>query len=152
MTSLSVPIRQLPHAEGLPLPHYATEGASGMDLRAAVPEDCPISLAAGARFAVPTGLVLELPEGYEAQIRSRSGLSLKAGIVCANSPGTIDWDYRGEIKVILINHGHEDFTIARGDRIAQMVFAPVTRATLIPATEISETTRGGGGFGSTGVA
>ena len=147
-----VPIRivRLPHAEGLPLPAYETAAAAGMDLRAAVPAETPFVLAPGDRAAIPTGLAIALPDGLEAQIRPRSGLALKNGIAPLNSPGTIDADYRGEIKVILMNHGREPFTIERGDRIAQMVIAPVIRATLAEVETLDETARGAGGFGSTG--
>ena len=147
-----VPIRivRLPHAEGLPLPAYETAAAAGMDLRAAVPAETPFVLAPGDRAAIPTGLAIALPDGLEAQIRPRSGLALKSGIAPLNSPGTIDADYRGEIKVILMNHGREPFTIERGDRIAQMVIAPVIQATLAEVETLDETARGAGGFGSTG--
>ncbi len=147
-----VPIRivRLPHAEGLPLPAYETAAAAGMDLRAAVPAETPFVLAPGDRAAIPTGLAIALPDGLEAQIRPRSGLALKNGIAPLNSPGTIDADYRGEIKVILMNHGREPFTIERGDRIAQMVIAPVIQATLAEVETLDETARGAGGFGSTG--
>ena len=148
--SFSVRIRQLPHAEGLPLPAYETSGAAGMDLRAAVDAGQPGTLAPGARAAIPTGLAVALPEGFEAQVRPRSGLALKHGMSLLNTPGTIDADYRGEIKVILINHGLEDFVIARGDRIAQMVIAPVTRIDWTPVERLDDTMRGSDGFGSTG--
>ena len=148
--SIQVNIRQLPHAEGLPLPAYQTAHAAGLDLLAAVPENAPLALAPGKHAIVPTGLAIALPEGFEAQVRPRSGLAAKHGITVLNSPGTIDADYRGEIQVILINHGTEPFTIRRGERIAQMVIAPVVQATLIPVATLSETDRGGGGFGSTG--
>lgn len=138
----------LSHGEGLELPRYATEGSSGCDLRAAVSE--PVTLRPGERLAVPTGLVLAIPEGYEGQVRARSGLALKSGIACLNAPGTIDSDYRGEVRVILANLGDEPFEIRRGDRIAQLVFSPVAAADFDPAAEVSESGRGGGGFGSTG--
>lgn len=150
MTSVSVSVQRLPHGEGLALPRYETEGAAGMDLIAAVPEAEPLVLAPGARALVPTGLAIALPSGFEAQIRPRSGLAAKNGITCLNSPGTIDCDYRGEVKVILINHGPEAFTVTRGTRIAQMVIAPVTRAVLSEVASLDETERGVGGFGSTG--
>jgi len=121
-----------------------------MDLRAAVPEDRPLLILPGRRVLVPTGLVMEIPAGYEGQIRPRSGLALKHGVTCLNTPGTIDSDYRGEVKVILINLGAEDFTIRRGDRIAQMVVAPVAQAGWVEVDDLDETTRGAGGFGSTG--
>ncbi len=134
--------------EDIPFPSYETEHAAGMDIRAAVTE--PVTLAVGQRTAVPTGLRIALPEGTEAQIRPRSGLALRHGITCLNSPGTIDADYRGEIKIILINLGQDPFTIRRGDRIAQMVVAPVTRTLWEPVVVLDETLRGEGGFGHTG--
>jgi len=146
----TIPIVRLPHAEGLPLPAYETAQAAGMDLRAAVPDEEPLTLRPGSRFAVPTGLAFALPAGFEAQVRPRSGLAAKAGITCLNSPGTIDADYRGEVKVILINHGEEDFVIRRGDRIAQLVIAPVVQAVWRETDSLDETARGAGGFGSTG--
>jgi len=133
------------------LPSYETGGAAGMDLRAAVPADQPLTLKPGERALVPTGFIFEVPHGYEAQIRPRSGLAIKNGITCLNSPGTVDSDYRGEVKVILANLGQDDFTIERGMRIAQMVIAPVTQVAVSEVTETSETARGAGGFGSTGV-
>ncbi len=150
MTAPVVPITRLAHAEGLPLPAYETPGAAGMDLRAAVPEDEPIVLRPGSRVMAPTGLAFALPQGFEAQVRPRSGLAAKAGVTCLNTPGTIDSDYRGEVKVILINLGQEDFTIRRGDRIAQLVIAPVVQAQWAPVESLDETARGAGGFGSTG--
>lgn len=147
MTTLS--ILRLPHAGDLALPSYETAGAAGMDLRAAVTDD--LVLQPSIRLAVPTGLVLEIPEGFEGQVRPRSGLALKNGITCLNSPGTIDWDYRGEVKVILANLGSEPFTITRGMRIAQLVIAPVTRVVVEEISQLSETARGVGGFGSTGL-
>jgi dUTP pyrophosphatase len=145
-----VQIKRLPHSEGLPLPAYETAQAAGMDLRAAVPATEPLTLAPGARAMVPTGLTMALPDGYEAQVRPRSGLAARHGLTCLNTPGTIDADYRGEVKVILINLGAEPFVIQRGERIAQMVIAPVTRATLAEVDTLDETARGAGGFGSTG--
>jgi dUTP pyrophosphatase len=145
-----IPIQRLPHGEGLPLPAYETAQAAGMDLRAAVPEHEPFTLHPGARRAVPTGLAFALPAGFEGQVRPRSGLALKAGVTCLNTPGTIDADYRGEVKVILINLGEEDFTIRRGDRIAQLVIAPVIQAGWREVATLDETARGSGGFGSTG--
>ncbi len=144
----SVPIRvkRLPHGEGLDLPAYATAGAAGMDVVSA--ED--VTLAPGARHAVATGLALAIPAGYEVQVRPRSGLALKHGITVPNTPGTIDSDYRGELKVILINHGQQAFEIRRGDRVAQLVLAPVTQGNWLEVSELDETTRGEGGFGSTG--
>ncbi|MGV2106299.1 dUTP diphosphatase [Agrobacterium vitis] len=144
-------LKRLPHGEGLELPAYETAGAAGMDLRAAVTEAEPVTLAPGKRALVPTGLIMEIPQGFEAQIRPRSGLAFKNGITCLNTPGTIDSDYRGEVKVLLINLGDEDFTITRGMRVAQMVIAPVMQAQVIEVTETSDTVRGTGGFGSTGV-
>lgn len=152
MTAPTVPIQRLPHAEGLPLPAYETAQAAGMDLRAAVPDDEPFVLRPGARHAVPTGYAFALPEGFEAQVRPRSGLALKSGITCLNSPGTVDADYRGEVKVILANLGEEDFTIRRGDRIAQLVIAPVVQARWAEVASLDETARGAGGFGSTGAS
>ena len=146
----TVPIVRLPHGEGLPLPAYETAQAAGMDLRAAVPEDEPLILRPGDRHPVPTGLAFALPEGYEAQVRPRSGLAAKHGVTCLNTPGTIDADYRGEVKVILVNLGAEDFTIRRGDRIAQLVIAPVVQARWSEVADLDETARGAGGFGSTG--
>ena len=143
-------IRRLSHADGLPLPAYETVGAAGMDLRAAVPETTPVTLAPGARLAVPTGMIFEIPDGFEGQVRPRSGLALNHGITCLNSPGTIDCDYRGEVKVILANLGAEPFTVTRGMRIAQLAIAPVARAEIVEVSELTESTRGAGGFGSTG--
>ncbi|WP_159946117.1 dUTP diphosphatase [Rhizobium sp. 18065] len=142
---------RLPHGHGLDLPAYETSGAAGMDLRAAVDADQPLSLAPGKRALVPTGFIFEIPLGFEAQIRPRSGLAFKNGITCLNTPGTIDSDYRGEVKVLLVNLGDEDFVITRDMRIAQMVIAPVTQARVAEVTVTSETARGTGGFGSTGV-
>lgn len=142
---------RLLHGAGLELPSYETGGAAGMDLRAAVPADAPLTLKPGQRTLVPTGFVFEVPAGYEAQIRPRSGLAIKNGITCLNSPGTVDSDYRGEVKVILANFGQEDFIIERGMRIAQMVIAAVTQVSVSEVREASETERGTGGFGSTGV-
>ena len=150
MTGPVVPITRLTHAQDLPLPAYETTQAAGMDLRAAVPDDAPLTLRPGDRFAVPTGLAFALPEGFEGQVRPRSGLAFKSGITCLNSPGTIDADYRGEVKVILINHGPEDFIIRRGDRIAQLVIAPVVQAAWVEMESLDDTARGAGGFGSTG--
>jgi dUTP pyrophosphatase len=143
-----VPVRvlRLPNNPDLPLPAYATAGAAGMDVVAA--ED--VTIAPGARHAVATGLALAIPPGFEIQVRPRSGLALKHGITVPNTPGTIDSDYRGELKVILINHGQTSFDVQRGDRVAQLVLAPVTRAQWLEADELDATTRGAGGFGSTG--
>ncbi len=147
---VTIRVVPLPHFEGLALPAYETADAAGMDLRAAVPEDQPITLKPGERAMAPTGLTLALPAGHEAQVRPRSGLAAKHGVTCLNTPGTIDADYRGEVKVILINLGQEPFVIRRGERIAQMVIAPVTRAELSVVAALDETQRGAGGFGSTG--
>ena len=143
-------IVRLPHAEGLALPAYETAGAAGMDLRAAVPEDRPLILPPGRRALVPTGLVLEIPDGFEGQVRPRSGLALKHGVTCLNTPGTIDSDYRGEVKVLLVNLGDDDFEVTRGMRVAQIVFAEVTRAGVEERSLSNTTGRGSGGFGSTG--
>ena len=148
MTTLR--IQRLPHSEGLALPAYETAGSAGMDLRAALAEDAPVTLATGARGLIPTGLKIALEPGYEAQVRPRSGLALKHGISAPNSPGTIDSDYRGEVGVILINLGELPFEIKRGDRIAQMVIARYEQAQMIEVEAVDETARGGGGFGSTG--
>ncbi|MGI9514913.1 MAG: dUTP diphosphatase [Anderseniella sp.] len=146
----TVQLAWLPHGEGLALPAYETALAAGMDIRAAVPADSPFVLKAGARALIETGFALALPPGFEAQIRPRSGLAARHGITCLNTPGTIDADYRGEIKVILINHGDEPFTIHRGERIAQMVIAPVVQAEILQVAALDDTARGAGGFGSTG--
>jgi dUTP pyrophosphatase len=143
---ITVQIRRLEHGEGLPLPSYATEGAAGMDVVAAE----SVTLAPGARHAVATGLALAIPPGFEIQVRPRSGLALKHGISVPNTPGTIDSDYRGELKVILINHSDEPFAIVRGDRVAQLVLAPVVQAAWQEVADLDETARGSGGFGSTG--
>ena len=145
-------IVRLPHGADLELPAYETTGAAGMDLRAAVPADGPMVLKPGHRALVPTGLVMEIPHGFEGQVRPRSGLALKHGITCLNTPGTIDSDYRGELKIILINHGEEEFEIGRGMRIAQLIIAPVVQARIEERSHAATTTRGTGGFGSTGAA
>ena len=150
MSAAKVDIKQLPHGEGLALPAYQSAYAAGLDLLAAVPESSPLILASGARALVPTGLSIALPSGYEAQVRPRSGLAAKHGITVLNAPGTVDADYRGEIGVLLINHGDAPFAIRRGERIAQLVIAAVVRAELVAATTLSATDRGNGGFGSTG--
>jgi dUTP pyrophosphatase len=147
----SVKAMRLPHGEGLALPGYATDGAAGLDLIAAVGEFIPITLKSGEYALVPTALVVELPPGFEAQIRPRSGLAAKHGVTVLNAPGTVDADYRGEIQVLLINHGPAPFAITRGMRIAQMVIAPVARVALVEADVATSTARGGGGFGSTGL-
>ena len=146
---MKVGIKRLNHAQDLPLPHYATTGSAGLDLLAAVDQE--ITLAPGQRMAVPTGIAIELPHGVEAQVRPRSGLALNHGITCLNSPGTIDSDYRGEIKAILINHGQEPFRIARGHKIAQMVIARHEQAQIVESDSLSDSARGAGGFGSTGM-
>ena len=143
---VTVEVKRLPHGEGLPLPAYATSGAAGMDVVSA--ED--VTIAPGARHPVATGLSVAIPQGYEIQVRPRSGLAFKHGITVPNTPGTIDSDYRGELKVLLINHGTEDFAIARGDRVAQLVLAPVVQAAWSEVDELDATERGAGGFGSTG--
>ena len=148
--TVQVEIRQLPHGKGLALPAYQSAHAAGLDLLAAVPEDAPMILAPGKHALVPTGLTIALPAGYEAQVRPRSGLAAKHGVTVLNAPGTIDADYRGEIGVLLINHGDAPFPIRRGERIAQMVIASVARAELVLAVSLSATDRGSGGFGSTG--
>ena len=149
-TAVKVDICQLPHGKGLALPAYQSIHAAGLDLLAAVPEDAPFVLAAGKHALIPTGLTIALPPGFEAQVRPRSGLAAKHAVTVLNSPGTVDADYRGEISVILINHGEAPFQIRRGERIAQMVIAPVTQAELVAVASLSETARGSGGFGSTG--
>jgi dUTP pyrophosphatase len=148
--SATVAIKSLPHRDGLALPAYQTAGSAGMDLAAAVAEDDPISIEPGARALIPTGLQIALPEGLEAQIRPRSGLALKEGVTCLNTPGTIDSDYRGEIGVLLINHGQATFKVTRGMRIAQMVIAPVLQVELRDVVDLPSSARGEGGFGSTG--
>lgn len=146
----TVLLQRLPHGADLPLPAYETKGAAGLDLRAAIGET--VALAPGARALIPTGLAMQLPAGFEGQIRPRSGLALRHGITVLNAPGTVDSDYRGEVSVVLVNHGHEPFTITRGDRIAQLVIAPVTHARLSEVETLSETARGAGGYGSTGIS
>lgn len=147
-TDIAIAVEVLPHGQGLDLPAYATAGAAGMDAVAAVAE--PLVLAPGMRAAVPTGLAMAIPEGYEIQVRPRSGLAFKHGLTVANAPGTIDSDYRGEVKVLLVNLGTEPVTIDRGMRIAQLVPAAVTRARLVVVESLDDTARGAGGFGSTG--
>lgn len=149
---ITVGFKRLAHGEGLDLPAYETEGAAGFDLRAALPEAEPLTLKPLQRALIPTGFIVDIPRGHEGQVRPRSGLALKHGVTCLNTPGTIDWDYRGELKVLLVNLGSEAFTITRGMRIAQMVIAPVTRVRIEERTEIEGTARGEGGFGSTGTA
>ena len=150
MTKVNVSVCPLPHFSGLDLPAYETIGSAGMDVRAAVAEDDPMVLMPGERAMVPTGLSVAIPQGYEIQVRPRSGLAAKHGLTCLNTPGTIDSDYRGEIKVVLINLGQEAFTIQRGERIAQLVLAPVTQLAWQKVSALDETDRGAGGFGSTG--
>ena len=147
--TIEIRVQRLPHGEGLPLPAYATDGAAGADLCAAVESE--IILEPGERSAVPTGLVLEIPVGYEGQVRPRSGLAITAGLTIVNAPGTIDSDYRGELRVLMVNLGSEAVRIGRGDRIAQLVIAPVTRASFVETEDLSASERGEGGFGSTGV-
>ena len=149
--SLAIALTRLPHGAGLPLPAPQTAQAAGADLLAALGADEEIELAPGARWLVPCGFAMALPPGYEAQVRPRSGLAAKHGVTVLNTPGTIDADYRGEVKVILVNHGDETFVIRRGDRIAQLVVAPVTRFAFTEVSSLDATGRGAGGFGSTGV-
>jgi dUTP pyrophosphatase len=152
MSTVEVLVTRLPHGADLPLPAYQSDHAAGLDLLAAVAADAPIVIAPGARETIPTGLALALPEGHEGQVRPRSGLAARHGVTVLNAPGTIDADYRGEVQVILINHGSEPFTVTRALRIAQLVIAPTRRARLVETTELTTTTRGAGGFGSTGMA
>lgn len=147
---VAVRVKRLPHGHGLKLPSYQSKHAAGLDVVAGVPETEPVELLPGARALIPTGLALELPGGYEAQVRPRSGLALKHGVTLLNSPGTIDPDYRGELIVILINHGKEPFVVRRGDRIAQLVIAPVAHVEIVSVEALGVTDRGDGGFGSTG--
>lgn len=148
--AITVEVQRLPHAEGLALPAYQSAHAAGLDLLAAVPEDKPLTMQPGQRALVPTGLMIAVPPGHEAQVRPRSGLAFKHGVTVLNAPGTVDADYRGEVSVLLINHGDEPFTIRRGERIAQLVIAAVTQANLVVVASLSSTDRGSGGFGSTG--
>jgi len=150
MSAVKVEVLQLPHGAGLPLPAYQTAHAAGLDLLAAVAEDAPVVLEPGRYAMVPTGLSIALPDGFEAQVRPRSGLAAKHGVTVLNAPGTIDADYRGEVAVLLINHGSGPFTIRRSERIAQLIIAPVAQAELVPVNVLSSTERGAGGFGSTG--
>ena len=149
-SEVSVPVQRLPNGRDLPLPEYQTDGAAGLDLQAAIPEGEDVVLAPGTREMIPTGIAMALPHGYEAQIRPRSGLAAKNGVTVINSPGTVDCDYRGEVKVVLINHGSDPLVITRGMRIAQMIIAPVTRGIFEEHDSLPETDRGTGGFGSTG--
>ena len=152
MSRVVIEIRRLEHAADLPLPAYETPGAAGMDLRAATLEEEPVVIRPGSRALIPTGLCIAVPPGFEAQVRPRSGLAARSGVTCLNTPGTVDSDYRGEVKVILANLGEEDFTVRRGDRIAQMVICPVVQAEWREAHALDDTARGAGGFGSTGAA
>jgi dUTP pyrophosphatase len=149
--AVEVTVQRLAHAGDLPLPAYASEGAAGLDLRAATPDGEAIEILPGARQVVPTGIAIALPAGYEAQVRPRSGLARRHGVTCLNSPGTVDRDYRGEIQVILVNLGQVPFTVSRGDRIAQLVVAPVARAAWRLEEDLDDTARGSGGFGSSGM-
>lgn len=150
MSEIIVNVKRLPHGADLPLPSYQSDAASGLDLLAAVPADTPLTIAAGGHAAVPTGIAIELPAGTEAQVRPRSGLARSHGVTVLNAPGTVDADYRGEIQVLLINHGSDPFVVTRGMRIAQLVVAAVARARLVEAGALGTTERGVGGFGSTG--
>jgi dUTP pyrophosphatase len=150
--ALRIAIRRLTHAEGLPLPAYASEGAAGLDLVAALPDGSPLNLQPGARALVPTGLEMAIPPGFEGQVRPRSGLAMRHGVTVLNAPGTIDADYRGEVQVLLVNLGDVPVAFRRGDRIAQLVICAVNKATLFHGDALDETTRGRGGFGSTGLA
>jgi dUTP pyrophosphatase len=151
VNQIQVRMMRLPHAAGLPLPAYQSELAAGLDLVAAVPGDAPVIIASGERAMIPTGIAIALPAGVEGQIRPRSGLALRHGITVLNSPGTVDADYRGEVQVILVNLGHDSFTVERGARIAQLVFAATLQGAICEVASLEETTRGGGGFGSTGM-
>jgi dUTP pyrophosphatase len=151
MSALAVRFTRLPHGETLPAPSYATVGAAGLDLVAAVLESEPIAIRPGAWAAIPTGLILEIPPGYQGEVRPRSGLALQHGVTILNAPGTIDSDYRGEVRVLLVNLGQEEFSVTRGMRVAQIVFMPVTRVSLRESSALDATARGDGGFGSTGL-
>jgi dUTP pyrophosphatase len=150
VSGIDLHVMRLPHAENLPLPAYQSAYAAGLDLLAAISSAGPVTIAPGDRVLVPTGLAVALPEGYEAQVRPRSGLAARHGLTILNSPGTVDADYRGEIQVLLVNLGSESVTITRGMRIAQLVIAPVVRAHIVEAASLDKTSRGSGGFGSTG--
>jgi dUTP pyrophosphatase len=150
--TITVRVRRLPHAADLPLPRYESAGAAGLDLLAANPDHAPIVLAPLARAVVPTGLVMQLPEGHEGQVRPRSGLAARNGVTVLNAPGTIDADYRGEVQVVLVNLSAEPFSVTRGMRIAQLVVAPIARACLVEVDQLDETGRAAGGFGSTGLS
>ena len=151
MSAFNVPFMRLPHAEGLPSPSYASEGAAGLDLTAALPATEPVVIVPKSWAAIPTGLVFEIPRGYQGEVRPRSGLALRHAVTVLNAPGTVDSDYRGEVRVLLINFGPEAFSVTRGMRVAQLVFIPVVRATIIHVKLLSSTIRGDGGFGSTGL-
>jgi dUTP pyrophosphatase len=151
VSKIAVRVKRLPHGRNLPLPAYQSEGAAGLDLMAAVPEDAPVVIAPGQRALIPTGIALALPPGTEGQVRPRSGLAARHGITVLNAPGTIDADYRGEVQVILINHGVDSFTVVNGMRIAQLIVAAITFAQLQEVTDLDETERGMGGFGSSGL-
>jgi len=151
VTKIEVRVKQLPHAAGLPLPAYQSELAAGLDLLAAVPADAPVVIAAGERAMIPTGIAIARPPGAEAQVRPRSGLAMQYGVTVLNSPGTVDADYRGEINVILVNLGHDSYTVRRGARIAQLIIAATMQATICETASLDETPRGVGGFGSTGM-
>jgi len=152
MSAMSVPFMRLEHAEGLPAPPYASEGAAGLDLMAALPEIEPVVIAPKSWAAIPTGLVFEIPRGFQGEVRPRSGLALRHAVTVLNAPGTIDSDYRGEVRVVLVNLGPEPFIVTRGMRVAQLLFVPVVRVTPTPVRSLSTTARGDGGFGSTGLA
>ena len=152
MSGVTVRVMRLPHGAGLPLPAYHSAAAAGLDLLAAVPADAPLTIAPGRHAAVPTGIAIALPSGMEAQVRPRSGLARNHGVTILNAPGTVDADYRGEVQVLLINHGNESFVVTRGMRIAQLVIAAVIRATLTEVELLDETQRGAQGFGSTGTS
>lgn len=152
MSGLELKVQRLPHAAGLPLPEYQTEHAAGLDLLAAIPPEAPVSLAPGSHALIPTGLCIALPPQTEGQVRPRSGLAAKHGVTVLNSPGTIDADYRGEVQVILINHGNAPFVVTRGMRIAQLIVAPFVQTEIRAVESLDETARGAGGFGSTGTA
>jgi dUTP pyrophosphatase len=152
MSAMSVPFMRLPHAEGLPAPSYASEGAAGLDLMAALPEIEPVVIAPKSWAAIPTGLVFEIPRGFQGEVRPRSGLALRHAVTVLNAPGTVDSDYRGEVRVVLVNLGPEPFIVTRGMRVAQLLFVPVVRVTPTPVRSLSTTARGDGGFGSTGLA
>lgn len=150
MSPIALEVMRLPHAVDLPLPSYQSEGAAGLDLLAAVPADAPLVLTPGARALIPTGIAVALPPGTEGQVRPRSGLAARHGVTVLNSPGTVDADYRGEIQVILVNLGHDLFRVSRGMRVAQLIVAPVFHVVMTERVDLDETTRGVGGFGSTG--